>query len=155
MHIGELLDRAAVSPRLHAADRRQALQLAGEALARTVPLRATDLAGSLAVREAQGSTGLGHGVAVPHAQVAGLQRARAAFLRLDQPVPWGAVDDQPVDLVVALVSPEGAAAEHLKALARISRTLRDADLRDELRRASSPDALHALLCQETHAASAA
>lgn len=155
MHIGELLDRAAVAPRLHAADRRQALQLAGEALARTVPVRSTELAVSLAAREAQGSTGLGHGVAVPHAQVAGLQRARAAFLRLDQPVAWDAVDDQPVDLVFALVSPEGAAVEHLKALARISRTLRDADLRDELRRAASPDALHALLCQETHAATAA
>lgn len=155
MDIGDLLDRAAVAPRLHAADKRQALQLAAEALSRTVPIGAPTLASALAAREGQASTGLGFGVAVPHAHVPGLQRVRAAFLRLDHPVAWDAVDDQPVDLVIALVSPEGASAEHLKALARISRTLRGAELRDQLRRAKSADALHALLCQETHAATAA
>ena len=155
MDIGDILDRAAIGARLHATDKRQALQLASDLLGRTLGMPVTAVAAALSGREATGSTGLGHGVAAPHASMPGLQRVRAAFLRLEKPVPWGAVDGQPVDLVLALLSPEGAAPDHLRALARVSRTFRDAGLRDQLRRARTADTLHALLAQEGRAVSAA
>ncbi len=106
----------------------------------------------LLAREAAGSTGVGHGVAVPHARLEGLTRMRGVFLRLDQPVDFEAVDDQPVDLIFALFAPPNASSEHLRALARVSRLLRQGDLREHLRQAHTPDAIHALLVQEQSAA---
>lgn len=155
MDIGDILDRSAIALRLHAADKRQALQLAADLLGRTLALPVASVAAGLSARETASSTGLGHGVAAPHAHLPELQRVRAAFIRLDRPVAWGAVDGQPVDLILALLSPEGSAPDHLRALARVSRTLRDAGLRDHLRRASSADAVYALLAQEAPAVSAA
>ena len=95
-----------------------------------------------------GSTGVGYGVAVPHARVAGLTRLRGVFVRLEHAVEFGAVDDRPVDLIFALFAPPEANGEHLRALARVSRILRQAELREQLRKARSPDAIHALLTQE-------
>jgi len=91
-------------------------------------------------------------VAVPHARLEGLQRMRGVFLRMDQPVNFESVDEQPVDLIFALFAPFDAGSEHLRALARVSRLLRQADLRQQLRQARTADAVHALLVQDGGAA---
>jgi PTS system nitrogen regulatory IIA component len=152
MQIGELLDRNAIALRVSAANKRQALALIAEIAARNLGLDAADVLDALAEREQAGSTGVGHGVAAPHARLEGLQRMRGVFVRLDQPVDFQAVDDQPVDLIFALFAPIDAGSEHLRALARVSRLLRQADLRQQLRQARTADAIHALLVQDSGAA---
>lgn len=98
----------------------------------------------LVAREKIGSTGFGGGVAIPHARLPDLDAVTAVFMRLAQPIEFDAVDDLPVDLVFLLLSPVDAGAEHLKALARVSRRLRDRTFLAKLRGAGSPDALYAL-----------
>ncbi|WP_203309085.1 MULTISPECIES: PTS sugar transporter subunit IIA [Sphingomonas] len=102
----------------------------------------------LAAREKLGSTGFGGGVAIPHARLPDLDAVTGVFLRLPQPIEFDAVDDLPVDLVFLLLSPEDAGADHLKALARVSRRLRDRAFLAKLRGAGSPDALYALFTAE-------
>lgn len=155
MNIGELLDRTAISLRVSAADKRKALAVIAEIAARNFSLDAGDVLDALVEREAAGSTGVGYGVAVPHARLEGLGRMRGIFVRLEHPIEFASVDDQPVDLMFALFAPKNAGAEHLRALARVSRLLRQASLREHLRKAKSADALHALLVQETAARSSA
>ncbi|GAA3694500.1 PTS IIA-like nitrogen regulatory protein PtsN [Sphingomonas cynarae] len=98
----------------------------------------------LAAREKLGSTGFGGGVAIPHAKLEGIAAPVGLFIRLAQPIAFDAVDDLPVDLVFALLSPVGAGSDHLKALARVSRQLRDRAFLAKLRGAGSRDALYAL-----------
>lgn len=148
MQIGELLDRNAIALRVSAANKRQVLALIAEIAARNLGLDAADVLDALTEREQAGSTGVGHGVAAPHARLEGLQRMRGVFVRLDQPVDFEAVDDQPVDLIFALFAPIDAGSEHLRALARVSRLLRQAELRQQLRQARTADAVHALLVQD-------
>ncbi len=102
----------------------------------------------LAERERLGSTGFGGGVAIPHAKIDGLPRVGGLFVRLAQPIEFQAVDGLPVDLVFALMSPVASGADHLKALARVSRRLRDAGFLARLRGAGSSDALYALFADE-------
>ncbi|MDB5446177.1 MAG: ptsN [Phenylobacterium sp.] len=149
MQIGELLDRNAIALRVSAANKRQALAVIAEIAARNLGLDAADILDALAEREQAGSTGVGHGVAAPHARLEGLERMRGIFVRLEQPVEFEAVDDQPVDLIFALFAPIDAGSEHLRALARVSRALRQADLRQQLRQARTADAIHALLVQDS------
>lgn len=148
MIIGELLDRSAISLRASAANKTKALAVIAEIAARHFHLDAGDVLEALSEREAAGSTGVGYGVAVPHARLPSLERMRAVFVRLDQPVDFGSVDDQPVDLLFALFAPKNAGAEHLRALARVSRLMRQADLREQLRNARTLDAVYALLVQD-------
>jgi PTS system nitrogen regulatory IIA component len=98
-------------------------------------------------REELGSTGLGDGIAIPHGKVAGLDRVIAVFARVEPPVDFDAVDDQPVDLVMMLLAPPGAGADHLKALARVARLLRNDDTVDGLRAAESSATLYSVLMQ--------
>ncbi|HZZ89227.1 MAG TPA: PTS sugar transporter subunit IIA [Caulobacteraceae bacterium] len=155
MNIGDLLDREAVSARVTAPGKRQALSVVAEIAARAFGgVRPAEVLEALQAREAVGSTGVGYGVAVPHARIKGLNRLRGVFVRLEQPVPFDAVDDRPVDLIFALFAPPEASGEHLRALARVSRVLRQADLREQLRKAHSPDALYALLVQEARPSAA-
>lgn len=98
----------------------------------------------LAERERLGSTGFGGGVAIPHAKLSGLCAPMGLFARLAQPIDYNAVDDLPIDLVFALLSPAQAGADHLKALARVSRRLRDHGFLAKLRGAASHEALYAL-----------
>lgn len=151
MNIGELLDRSAISLRVSATDKRKALAVIAEIAARNFTLDAGDVLDALLEREVAGSTGVGHGVAVPHARLETLGRMRGVFVRLEHPVEFEAVDDKPVDLLFALFAPKNAGAEHLRALARVSRLLRHAELREQLRKARTADALHALLVQEAAA----
>lgn len=148
MNIGDLLERGAIAPRIAAASKRQALSIAAEIAGRQFGIKVSDVLDALLEREALGSTGVGYGVAVPHARLAGLQRLRGVFVRLEQPVEFEAVDDRPVDLIFALFAPPQASGEHLRALARVSRLLRRADVREQLRQAHGADAIRALLVQE-------
>jgi PTS system nitrogen regulatory IIA component len=93
-------------------------------------------------------------VAVPHARLSDLDRMRAVFIRLDVPIDFDAVDDQPVDLLFALFAPAAAGSEHLRALARVTRLLRRAEVREQLRQARSADAIYALLVQEAEPSAA-
>ena len=100
-------------------------------------------------RERLGSTGIGGGIAIPHGRMTGLDRPRGLFARLAHPVDFDSIDERPVDIVFLLVAPEGAGADHLKALARVSRLLRDRSLVDKLRKTETADALYALLTDTT------
>jgi len=148
MQIGELLDRNAIALRVSAANKRQALALIADIAARNLGIESAVILDALAEREQAGSTGVGHGVAAPHARLEGIERMRGVFVRLDQPVAFDSVDEQPVDLIFALFAPVDAGAEHLRALARVSRLLRQAELRQQLRQARAADAIHALLVQD-------
>lgn len=98
-------------------------------------------------REALGPTGVGHGVALPHARIAGLDEVKAVFIRLEKPIDFSAVDRQPVDLFFCLLAPEDAGVDHLKALALISRTLRDASVCAKLRANDDADTLYTILAE--------
>lgn len=102
---------------------------------------------ALQERESLGPTGVGHGVALPHARIDGLERVRGVFVRLDRPLDYGSVDRAPVDLVFALFAPRDAGVEHLKALALVSRTLRDPGICAKLRANEHPDKLFAILTE--------
>lgn len=106
-------------------------------------------------REALGSTGIGGGIAIPHGRMPTLTAPRGVFARLAQPIAFDSIDERPVDIVFLLVAPEGAGADHLKALARVSRLLRDRSLVDKLRATESAEALYALLVETVQAQSAA
>ncbi len=106
-------------------------------------------------RERLGSTGIGGGIAIPHGRMSTLSAPRGLFARLVNPIDFDSIDDRPVDIVFLLVAPEGAGADHLKALARVSRLLRDRNLVDKLRATESADALYALLLDPVQTQSAA
>lgn len=148
MMVREFLDREAIVARACATTKKQALQLVADVAARRFGVTAGAALDALLARERSGSTGVGLGVAAPHARLSGLDRIRAVFLRLEHPVPFDAVDDQPVDLVFALFAPTDADGGHLRALAKATRLLRTAGLREQLRQARTPDALLALLAAE-------
>jgi len=119
-------------------------QLSGRASALT-GLDERRILDTLVDRERLGSTGFGGGVAIPHGKIEGLDRVFGLFARLATPVDYDALDRQPVDLVFVLLAPQGAGADHLKALARVSRVFRDHALADKLRGSTSADALYAML----------
>ena len=154
MDISDLLDRHAIVPRTTVTSKRQALSVVSEVAARLYGLRSGEVLDALLAREDEGSTGVGAGVAVPHARLADLSRVRGVFIRLEAPVNFQSIDDQPVDLVFALLAPKGARTEHLRALARVARALRRPDLRQQLRQARTQDALHALLAHDATASAA-
>ena len=102
---------------------------------------------SLFAREKLGSTAVGNGVAIPHGKLAKLGRLFGLFARLHRPIDFEALDNQPVDLIFLLLAPEGAGADHLKALARVARQLRDPEIAQRLRESSDADALYAVLAR--------
>ena len=102
---------------------------------------------TLTEREKLGSTGMGQGVAIPHGRLEGITHMTGLFAQLDLPVEFEAMDDQPVDLVFLLLAPEGAGADHLKALARVSRLLRSQPICEKLRAATQAAALYAILTE--------
>ncbi|HWK35992.1 PTS sugar transporter subunit IIA [Sphingomonas sp.] len=141
----DLLGLDAVFADMPAGNKRALFAALGTASERLWELDGAAVAERLASREKLGTTGFGGGIAVPHAKIAGLGSVRGVFARLARPIEFAAVDDLPVDLVFMLLSPVDAGADHLKALAQVSRRLRDRTLADKLRGAGSPDALYALL----------
>lgn len=154
MNPTDLLESGGVALDVHATSKRQALAAVASIAGRTFNLPSAKILDALLAREAEGSTGAGRGVALPHARLAGLERMRAVFVRLETPVSFDAVDDQPVDLLFALFAPADAGSEHLRALARVSRLLRQNEVRTHLRQARTADALYALLVEEAAASAA-
>lgn len=154
MDIADLLVSGGIVLRSGASSKRQALHVLAEAAARALCLDEQAVLDALMEREALGSTGLGSGVAVPHARLDGLDRVCAVFARLDTPVAFGSVDDRPVDLLFGLFAPPRDGAEHLRALAAVSRALRAPELREKLRQARTLDAVSALFVREAPATAA-
>ncbi len=154
MEIAELLDTESVVARLPATSKKQALQELAKRAAQITGLEERAVFDVLLERERLGTTGVGSGIAIPHGKLPGLDRLYGLFARLEKPVDFEAVDDQPVDLIFLLLAPEGAGADHLKALARVSRLLRDRTICDKLRGSDEADALYSLLTEPaaSHAA---
>jgi nitrogen PTS system EIIA component len=142
--LSDILRPDAVLTGLAFASKKAGMQQLGGLLGPAAGVEPRLVAERLLERERLGSTGFGNGVAIPHGRLAGINGITGAFVRLSAPVEWQAVDELPVDLVFALLSPEDAGADHLKALARVSRRLRDQRFLAKLRGAGSPDALYAL-----------
>jgi len=140
----DMLRPDAVQTGVVAATKKAVFQHIATMAAETVDADVKTINERLTAREKLGSTGFGGGVAIPHAKLDGLAQVTGVFVRLAQPVDFQAVDDLPVDLVFMLLSPTDAGAVHLKALARVSRRLRDKAFLEKLRGAASPDALYAL-----------
>lgn len=154
MELSDLLSPNAMIPALKAKTKKQALHDLAELGASVTGIAARDLFEGLMQRERLGSTGLGGGIAIPHAKFKGLDRILCLVARLDQPVEFEALDNEPVDLIFVLLAPEHASGDHLKALARISRLLREPKALTSLRAARDAKTLYAVLTQPatSHAA---
>jgi PTS system nitrogen regulatory IIA component len=140
----------AILPRLSAGSRRHALQHLADAVAAASGVDARATFEAVLMRERLAGTGMGEGVAIPHARVRGLERPIGGFARLDPPQDFNALDGRPADLVFMLLAPADRGGDHLKALARVSRFLRRADVRDKLRSARGLVELRALFAGVAH-----
>jgi PTS system nitrogen regulatory IIA component len=154
MEITDLLDPSGVIPTFRVSNKRQALQELARRAALQTGLDEHKIFEALWEREQLGSTGIGGATAVPHGRIAGLTRPLALFARLEKPLDFDAIDSQPVDLIFLLLTPADAGADHLKALARISRLLRNRAVCAKLRGTENADAIYALLTDRaaSHAA---
>ena len=152
MTITDLVAPEAIVPALKVSSKKQALQ---ELSARSSALTAQNERAIFEVllqREKLGTTAVGYGVAIPHGKLPKLTKMFGLFARLDRPIDFEALDGQPVDLVFLLLAPEGAGADHLKALARVARLLRDQDIARKLRESRDAEALFAVLALSPSAA---
>jgi PTS system nitrogen regulatory IIA component len=154
MDLSEFLVPSNILPGLKVTSKKQVFQELAECAANATGLEETRVAHVLFKRERLGGTGVGNGIAIPHARMAKIDRLYGFFARLEKSVDFDAIDGTPVDLVFLLLAPEDASAEHLKALARISRILRDHSICKKLRGSQTADALYALLTESAtpHAA---
>ncbi len=148
MALADLIPNGGVAVDLGASSRKQALQAMSDIAADLTGLVPRDIFDAVLQRERLGSTGVGQGVAIPHARLAGIDEVVGVFARLRSPVDFESIDGRPADLIFMLIAPEDAGAEHLKALARVSRLLRREDVRQRLRAAPDADAIHAVLAGE-------
>lgn len=145
MEICELLDHRSVFTALRATSKKQALEELARRAAELTGMHERTIFDVLLERERLGTTGVGRGIAIPHGKLADLDRLYGVFARLDPPIDFDAIDDQPVDLIFLLLAPEAAGADHLKALARVSRLFRDSGLCEQLRRLKDADSLYKIL----------
>lgn len=147
MDLASLLKPAAVRVVGHVTSKKRLFQDLAEVASSVYGLNAAETVNALQERESLGPTGVGHGVALPHARLEGLDRVVGIFMRLEKPLDFDAVDRQPVDLIFALFAPKDSGVEHLKALALVSRTMRDAGICAKLRSNVDPATLHAVLTE--------
>lgn len=145
MQLTEFVDFDAIKPALSAGNKRSLLQQLANLAGGRLGLDSAAILESISEREKLGSTGFGQGVAIPHGKIDGLSRIYCLFVRLAEPVRYNAIDGAPVDLVFLLLSPPDAGAEHLKALAAVSRVVRHVPTLEQMRGARSRDALVAVL----------
>jgi nitrogen PTS system EIIA component len=145
MDITELIGVNTVVPSLRVTSKKQALQELAKRSAELTGMSERTIFDVLLERERLGTTGVGNGIAIPHGKLAELKKLHGLFARLEQPVDFDAIDDQPVDLIFLLLAPEGAGADHLKALARVSRLLRDPQICQKVRGSDSAEAIYSLL----------
>jgi nitrogen PTS system EIIA component len=152
MPLSDLVAPSAIIPALRVNGKKQMLQ--------EIATKAADLCGQnergifeiLLQREKLGSTGVGNGIAIPHGKLPKLDRLFGLFARLDRPIDFEALDGQAVDLVFLLLAPEGAGADHLRALARVARLLREPDVARKLRESRDAEALYAVLAMSSASA---
>ncbi len=147
MEINELISAQSVIPNLRASSKKQALQDLARRAADITGLHERAIFDVLMERERLGTTGVGNGIAIPHGKMANLDRLYGLFARLEHSVDFQSIDEQPVDLIFLLLAPESAGADHLKALARVSRLLRDGSVCEKLRGTDDAEALFALLTE--------
>lgn len=147
MEINDLITLECIVPGLRVSSKKQALQELAKKAAEISSQHERAIFDVLMERERLGTTGVGHGIAIPHGKLANIDRLYGVFARLETPIDFSAIDEQPVDLIFLLLAPETAGADHLKALARVSRLLRDAKVCEKLRDAEEPEALYALLTE--------
>lgn len=145
MDLGDLLNESSVLGSLRVSGKKQALQALAERVAATFHLDERQVFEALLQRERLGSTGVGHGIAIPHAKLPGANRIIGYFAKLEKPIDFESLDDEPVDLIFVLIAPENAGADHLKALARVARVLRDSGIAAKLRGTNDPTALFTIL----------
>ncbi len=145
MELADILAEHAVLTCTGVTNKRQLFETLAQKASELTVFPAEQILATLNGREDMGSTGLGNGIAIPHGKISGLKGVTAVFARLDTPVDFDAVDDQPVDLVVMLLAPVGAGADHLKALSRVARLLRTESVTDQLRGETDAARLHAIL----------
>jgi PTS system nitrogen regulatory IIA component len=154
MDLSDLITPYGVIPSLKASNKKQALQELAAKAAKLTGIDAHEIFNTLLQRERLGSTGVGNGIAIPHGKMNALSHIVGMFARLEEPIDFEAIDEEPVDLVFLLLAPENAGADHLKALARISRLMREPAAVEKLRSSRDKDALYAVLTEPaaSHAA---
>ncbi|MCY6382777.1 PTS IIA-like nitrogen regulatory protein PtsN [Hoeflea prorocentri] len=145
MSLADLIVQDAILPALKVNSKKQLLQELSAKAAQVTGLSEREIFDVILQRERLGSTGVGNGIAIPHGKLTTIRDIVGVFARLPEPVDFEALDDQPVDLVFLLLAPEGAGADHLKALSRIARVLRDGELVTKLRDTESDAAIYAFL----------
>ncbi|WP_188607284.1 PTS IIA-like nitrogen regulatory protein PtsN [Chelatococcus reniformis] len=155
MSLTDLLTPEAVIPALRVNGKKQALQELAAQAAKLTGLDEREIFETLLQRERLGSTGIGDGIAIPHGKPEKLDRLVGLFARLERPIDFEALDGQPVDIIFLLLAPETAGADHLKALARVARVLRETSMLEKIRATRDPAALYALLTGPAAASHAA
>src|SRR6218665_3856751 len=154
MALADLLQQDAIIPALKVNSKKQLLQELAAKASKLTGVAEREIFDVILQREKLGSTGVGHGIAIPHGKLNSISSITGVFARLEAPVDFEALDDEPVDLVFLLLAPEGAGADHLKALSRLARVLPDQELVAKLRASDSESAIYACLSEE-HASNAA
>jgi len=149
MEIADLITPRSVIAQLRATTKKQAIQELAKRASAMTGINERTIYDVLIERERLGSTGIGRGIGIPHGRLPGLGKLCGIFARLDRAVAFEAIDDQPVDLIFLLLAPKAAGADHLKALARVSRLLRDRGICEKLRGTDSADALYSLLADRS------
>lgn len=147
MYLSTLLAPGAVKVLSDVSSKKRLIQSISEISETLIDVPAAQVFEALQERESLGPTSVGHGLALPHARLADIDKVVGAFIRLERPIDFGAADRQPVDLVFVLLAPLDSGVDHLKALALVSRTLRQPDLCAKLRANTDPATLHALLTE--------
>ena len=147
MALADILQPEGIIPALRAHTKKQLLVELAATASKLTGISEREIFDVVLQRERLGSTGVGGGIAIPHGKLASLDRIFGLFARLPKPIDFEALDDQPVDLIFLLLAPEGAGADHLKALARIARHLREPGVAGKLRASADKAALHAVLTE--------
>lgn len=155
MDLSDLISQGAVLASLKAKSKKQVIQELASKAAELTGLTEREIFDTLLQRERLGSTGVGHGIAIPHGKLNRLDKLVGLFARLEKPIDFDALDDEPVDLVFLLLAPESAGADHLKALARIARQLRDTSVTSRLRETADAEELYTILIQPLASSNAA
>lgn len=159
MTLSDLLARDCVAVDLKVTSKKQLVQEMAELIVNcgcmvNAPINTRDIVNAAMERERLGSTGVGSGVALPHARIEGLDKVKVALARLETPIEFESIDDRPVDIAVLLLAPPEAGSEHLRALAQISRRLRNEEVRGRLRRAPDAQSLYVTFIDEAQASAA-
>jgi nitrogen PTS system EIIA component len=147
--LSALLQGGVIIPLQDVPSRKQAIHFLCEALGDTTGIAPRVIEDAVMERERLGSTGVGEGVAIPHARLPGLEKPVGGFMRLLHGVEFESIDERPCDLIFMLLAPEGSGADHLRALAQVSRVFRQGPVRDALRKARTQEDVRAVICKES------